>query len=140
MTGITASPDVNVDEAKAVGQLILKKMEGQSIKDYKFRKVDQCVVMSAKSTQKIGMTKNVDPALLFQRLVTIAGRSVEKQESCFTYELCSHPSSMFDNNGMPRAADKPELAKAISTLSRFDPLKCPVPSKYHLGFCEQHSI
>ena len=76
------------------------------------------------------MTKNVDPALLFQRLVTIARRSGDKEQSYFTHELCSHPSSMFDTNGMPRAADKPELAKAIAALSKFDPMKCLVASTY----------
>ena len=69
---------------------------------------------------------HIDPALLFQRLVTVARRSEKDESSYFAYELCSHPLSLFDNNCLPRNADKHELAKAIALLAKYDPLKVEV--------------
>jgi hypothetical protein len=36
-----------------------------------------------------------------------------EEKSLFEYELCSYPTSMFEDAQLIRAADKAELAKAI---------------------------
>ena len=60
----------------------------------------------------------VDPQLLFQRLILAANAS-EDLPSIFRYELSSYPSSLFDSPFMLRQANKPALAEAIwSALSK----------------------
>ena len=66
---------MNVDNAKSIGELILAKMIGKTVSEFIPRRVDQCVLMPARST-KIGDEKhaNIDPALLFKRCWTVARR------------------------------------------------------------------
>ncbi len=74
-SGRTADESVNVDTAKHVGQSILDGMTGSTVADIKFKKRDQAVTLATKSQSTVsfdGEPVNVDPALLFQRLVTIA--------------------------------------------------------------------
>ena len=100
-------------------------MIGKTVSEFIPRRVDQCVLMSARSTGN-GEEKhaNIDPALLFQRFLTVA-RWFEKDEcSFFKYELCSHPLALFDKNCQLRNADKHEFAKAIALLGNYDPFKC----------------
>ena len=124
-TGVAAAHHVNVDNAKSVGELILAKMIGKTLSEFIPRRVDQCVLMTARST-RIGDEKhaNIDPALLFQRLLTVASRFEKDECSFFKYELCSHPLALFDKNCQFRNADKHEFAKAIALLANYDPLKC----------------
>ena len=60
-----------------------------------------------------GEKVQVDPQLLFQHLVTAAGDEPDNIVDHFKYELCSHPSAMFEPNGSMREADKPGVADAI---------------------------
>ena len=56
----------------------------------------------------------MDPLLLFQRLVTtLGGTSDTDLETAFSYELCTFPTSIIDNDGLLREANKPQLADAI---------------------------
>ena len=125
LTGVAAAQHVNVDSAKSVGELILTKMIGKTVSEFIPRRVDQCVLMTARIT-KLGDEKhaNIDPALLFQRLLTVARRFEGDECSFFKYELCSHPLALFDKNCQLRNADKHEFAKAILILANYDPLKC----------------
>ena len=52
----------------------------------------------------------IDPQLLFQRLITVINQSPDELESAFKYELCSYPSALFDSSLLLREADKPALA------------------------------
>ncbi len=99
-----------------------KKMNGKTVSEFIPRKADQVVLMSSNSSGKEDKNRLVDPALMFQRLVSVAERS-EKEESCyFKYELCAYPTSWFDGNGLLRNADKAELQKAIVTMTTYDPI------------------
>ena len=112
-TGVAASPSVNVDDAKTVGEKILKSMIGQDVFQLSFKRKDQAITLESDKGVKInGETFQVDPQLLFQRLIAVKDR-LSSQEDVFTYELCSHPSSLFANSVLPREANKPELANAI---------------------------
>ena len=58
---------------------------------------------------------NIDPQVLFQRLVT-AGMSNDKLPEVFQYELSSFPPALFDTKNIMKAANKPALADAIWAL------------------------
>ncbi len=54
----------------------------------------------------------VDPLLLFQRLITVAQTS-DELESAFRRELCSYPPALFDSSLLLREAHKLALADAM---------------------------
>lgn len=122
-SGVTADPTVNVDRAKELGQAILDSMTGQQVKDYKFRKKDQAVTMAVKVSAKIGGEAiQVDPQLLFQRLVTaVNGRADFELSSVFEFELTSPPASLFDKSGLMRAGNKASLADALKGIVKHAP-------------------
>jgi len=71
------------------------------------------ITPESKSTIRINGEKvNIDPQLLFQRLV-IAGTQAENLKYAFQYELCSFPPALFETKYVLLKANKPSLAKAI---------------------------
>ena len=109
MTGIHADSLVNVDKARDVGQSILSSMTGQSPAEYSFRKSNQAITFSAKSSVKVDGEKiQVDP----QHLI-IASQSLDDTSAIFQFELCSYPPSLFDSSLMLLKPQKPALADAI---------------------------
>ena len=66
------------------------------------------------------LVNQLDPSLLFQRCITLLNRLDIEEKSLFQYELCSYPTSMFEDAHLIRAADKAELAKAIQKASIAD--------------------
>ncbi|KAL7395056.1 hypothetical protein ABVT39_009276 [Epinephelus coioides] len=115
-TGVHAHTSVNVDKAKAIRNTILASMDGQTTAEYTFKKKDQAITMSTKSSVKIdGEAVQVDPQLLFQQL-TIAAKASQDLASVFKYELCSHPPALFDTFLLLRQPQKPVLADAIWAL------------------------
>jgi len=80
----------------------------------------------------------VEPSFIFQRLLTViaSGKPVTKkpedqlpEEEFFKYELCSLPSSMFDNSGkMWSHVDSTEMAKTIASHCSYNPMSCAIPS------------
>ena len=116
-TGIHAHITVNVDIAKTIGSNILASMDGQSIAKYKFKKKDKVITMSKQSLVQIGgEAVQVDPILLFQRLL-VAAKASQDMASAFKYELCSHPAALFDTSLLLRQPQKPVLADAIWALT-----------------------
>ena len=102
----------------AVGDAILKSMDGKTPAEYTFIRKKQAVTLGMKSSVKIdGEQVQIDPQLLFQRLFTV-GQSSDELKSAFKYELCSYPSALFDSSLLPRESDKPTLADAIWKLSK----------------------
>ncbi len=96
-----------------MGTDILKSMVGQDVHDYVFKKSKQAITLGSKSAIKIsGESVQVDPQLLFQRLVT-AGDRIGELPSLFRYELCGYPAALFDASSLPLQANKPALADAI---------------------------
>ena len=113
-TGALADNRVNVDSAKNIGELIIADMEGKAVIDYTFKKKNQAVTLGSKQNVKVdGEEVHVDSQLLFQRLVAVSESTLDDVEDLFSYELCEHPSSLFDTSGLLREANKPSLAKAI---------------------------
>ena len=115
-TGEVADKSVNVDNSFNVGMEILKSMYGISVYDYSFKKKDKAVTMEVRSTVELdGEVVHMDPQLLFQRLITtlVIGNSDTDLETAFSYELCTFPTCIIDNDGLLREANKPQLADAI---------------------------
>lgn len=114
-SGVVAHPTVNVFDAKSVGDKIIQSMEGTTVAAHSFQKKHQVVTMDVKSTVKVkGEEIQVDPQLLFQRLVTAGNKSCDLSD-VFKHELCSFPTALFDSKTVMRLANKSSLANAIWT-------------------------
>ena len=88
-------------------------MEGKAVIDYTFKKKNQAVTLASKQNVKVdGEEVHVDLQLLFQRLVAVSESTLDDVEDLLSYELCGHPSSLFDTSGLLREANKSSLAKA----------------------------
>ena len=88
-------------------------MEGKNVRDYVFRKQDQVVPIDKALEVKVGKNSvEIDPQLLFQRLVTASTNCGELNE-VFAYELCSYPPALFHTTDVLLEADKPPLANAM---------------------------
>ena len=94
----------------------LNDMKGQCVMEYTCRRMNQAITMDMKSSIKIdGNTVQIDPQLLFQRLV-LAAKATQDLEAVFKYELCSYPPALFESPFLLREAQKPVLADAIWSL------------------------
>ena len=126
-TGAVAETNVNVDEAKQIGHNILTEMTEKFVQNYTFKRNQQAITLGTKTSIKVGGDDmQVDPQLLFQRLLTVADDSVDKVEEVFSYELSGHPSSLFDSSGLLREAQKPALATAIWELGECGATEIPL--------------
>ena len=113
-TGVTASPAVNVDKAKKIGQDIMKSMVGQDAFDKSFKRKNQAVTLAQDKGVTInGDSLQVDPQILFQRLIAIKDRFEVETCQLFKYEMSSHPAALFKTSALPLDAKKPELAQAM---------------------------
>jgi hypothetical protein len=84
-TGVTADPTTNVDRAKDIGLSIVESMVGKAVSEFKFKKKDQAVTMDVKRCARVdGERLQVDPQLLFQRLVTAAAVQREDGDLCLS--------------------------------------------------------
>ena len=78
-TGVTADATVNADRAEMIGKVIFDSMHGMPVKEFKFSKKQQAVTMDIKMCAKVdGENIQVDPQLLFKRLVTAASERPEE--------------------------------------------------------------
>ena len=85
-TGVTADKSVNADKAKKVECKILGSIKGKNVVEYTFKKKEQVVTMAHKVSLKIdGESINVDPQLLFQRLVMAAGEDTANVAKVFRF-------------------------------------------------------
>ena len=79
-----------------------------------FKKKEEAVTMSTKPAVKIGGERvSVNPQLLFQHLLHVAGGDLSKLEEIFKHELTALPSSLFDDSGFMRESSKHLLAKHL---------------------------
>ena len=78
-----------------------------------------------KSIKVDGEPLQIDPQLLFQSLTTAAQNMTENAAELFQYELCSQPSSLFDQYGLLREVNKAQLADDIWTVAKGNEIKPP---------------
>ena len=86
--GIVADKNVNVDNFFYVGSVLIKKMEGQNVFNYTFKRngrVKNMTTGSVSSENEI----TIDPGLLFQRLLVVAKSTPLDIHDLLQYELCS---------------------------------------------------
>ncbi len=121
VTGVVAYTSANPQKAVEAGQAILEKMEGQNAFQFTFKKVDQVKVMGQKAVCAGGEAIVIDPQLLFQRLLIVAKSTPDcNLDDLFKHELSSVPTSMFDEHGLLREANKAQLADTLATLVKVD--------------------
>ena len=98
---MTAQERVNVEKVREIGVNILEYMAGKSTDEFIFRKANQGVKLGSLSTVKIKDEHvNIDPQLLFQRLLTVRDRC-DDVTSLFQYELCTYPAVLFESSSLP---------------------------------------
>jgi hypothetical protein len=118
-TGVVAGDDVNVTQARSIGENTLASMEGKEKFSYSFRKKTTATTME---TSKIASCDDpqklvtVDPQLLFQRLATVASRDTDDYENSFQFELSTYPTSLFEGVYLPRSGSKSTLADTMWTM------------------------
>ena len=126
-----AEKSVRVEDSFKVGMNILSTMLGVNIHDYLSKKKDKAVTMKVHSTVELdGEVVSVDPRLLFQRLVTTlaCGNSETDLETAFSYELCTFPASIIDNDGLLIEANKPQLSEGIWNKIKGNTHKTTIPN------------
>ena len=110
---MTAQERVNAEKAREIGVKIVESMAGKSTDEFTFRKANQAVALGSRSTVKIkGEHVNIDPQLLFQRLLTVRERC-DDVTSLFQYELCTYPAALFESSSLPLQPNKAVLADYI---------------------------
>ena len=88
--------------------------------------------LDTKSVVKIeGITVQIDPQLLFQRL-TLAAKAAGSIEDAFKYELCSYPPALYDSSLMLRQSQKSVLANAMWNTLSLDTPKIPGDVRFEL--------
>ena len=112
-TGEVADNSVNVYDAKTIGNIIIKKMVGQSVFRYLYKRKDMVVNMSTKTIECEGEQISIDNQFLFQRLLATAGRDQVQLESGLCFELNSQPTSLFNKEGLLNTTHKPALPEAL---------------------------
>ena len=112
VTGVIADNRVNVDKAKEVGQNILKTMAHKNTEGYTFKKDKQAITMDTYMiSEVIHKEIQVDPQLLFQRLIAIRNYAIEDVDVLFKHELYAVLASLFESNGLPRKAKKASTSR-----------------------------
>ena len=75
VSGKEAEKEVNVDNAREIGEKIIAENTSKAISEVTFLKANQAVIMSLKSSA-VNTGKeivHVDPQLLFQRMTSVVG-------------------------------------------------------------------
>lgn len=74
--GTVAKSNVNVDKVKEIGHKIFNSMTEENDVEYSFKRKEQAMTFGQSNSIKIGKEEvQVDPQLLFQRLVTAGERT-----------------------------------------------------------------
>ena len=75
---------------------------------------------------------NIDPQVLFQHLIVINNHHEYiyiyiyiYSSELFEYELCHYPPALFDGYGLPREANKPQIADAVWEVTKSVQTKIP---------------
>ena len=88
-------------------------MMGKSAISYTFKRKEQAVTLATKSSIRVeGERVQVDPQLLFQRLV-IACMNSDDLGEIFKHEICSYLAALFETPFTLRAPQKATLADTV---------------------------
>ena len=109
---------MNVDDAYPIGKKIITGMDDQSVAKYTFKRSDQVVTLAARGLEKRDAVENgsyvsIQTEVLFQRYVS-ASKWIDYNVDVFEYELCGHPTALFERPGVMRKPVKCALADEIA--------------------------
>jgi hypothetical protein len=126
-TGMTARGDVDTDDAVNVGKIIMLKMVGKT-SDMTFLKKDQVTTLGAKANtgKKTEQQNEINPDVLFQRMIAVARVDGVDLHTCFQYEMTAQPASLFEPSGLMRQANKATLGDAIWTPMKGVDMALPI--------------
>ena len=111
--GVTADDEVDLCDFISIGGKVLEKIESAEIFTISFKKCDKVKTLGYSAHVKTFGGGNIDPALLFQRLMLVAKISDLDMNNILKYAMCAYPPSLFEAPQMLRKAAKAELAEAI---------------------------
>ena len=111
-TGVTAGPKVTIDRADFIHKDIVVTMVDQNAFEFSFQRKNQATNMQTTGVTIGDETMNTNPQVLFQHLIAIKDH-LKYSIELFEYELCSHPLALFDRYGLPREANKSQIAEAV---------------------------
>ena len=134
ITGVNADKAVNVDSARAIGEKKLSSMTGKSAADYLFNCNAQAVCSPLLQSRLIRIesdTVQIDPQLLFQRLIIACNRSDDLEE-LFLYELCSYRVALFGSPQTLRQPQRSILTDALRTKLSFNAFSGPAGDVQHV--------
>ena len=117
VNGVVADKSANVDDFTKIGQKIISNMIDKKVFEYKFKRKDAAKTMSFKI--RIGKSKDakeIDPALLFQRLLIAANSSTIETSEVFSFELSNYPPAIFESPLMLRKSDKSQIVDSTTKL------------------------
>ena len=80
-TGINAGISGNVDTAKEVGEEILTSIAQQNVLQHSFKKKKQAVTLSTSAVKVNNESIQIDPQLLFQRLIAAGTRNDQRSSN-----------------------------------------------------------
>ena len=83
-------------------------MAQQKVLQHSFKKKHQAVTLSTSAVKVNNETIQIDPQVLFQRLIT-AGTRNDQLEQIFQFELCSYPPAIFEARHVMRPANNLHL-------------------------------
>ena len=97
VNGVVADESSNVDDFFSMVSAIVENMIGKNVYDFSFKRKDAAKTMSIKTNIGKDNEIEIDPALLFQRLLVVAKTSTLSIEEIFSHELCSYPPAIFES-------------------------------------------
>ena len=98
VTGVTAAKSVNVYRAKEIGHRIFYSMTGKKVDERTFKREDQALILGKGKSLKDEV--QVDPLLLFQRLMAVGSSLTDDTSSLFEYDFCTVSSALFEPSGL----------------------------------------
>ena len=133
VTGKEADESVNAYNAKVIGEMILKDFTLKSASEVSFKRSNQATTMKSTSSLKLknGEVVQFDSQLLFQRLLAVVANERGGVQDIFQYELTTMPTSLFDDNGFMRDANKHTLAEYLWSENEVTS-NPPVPGSTHV--------
>ena len=120
VSGVSADRNVNVEQAKEVGETILKNLEGKVTDNLEFKQSWQLNTFNDGCKSIGATTPKLKPIDLFQRCIMISAKLDLRCSDVMKYELTPYPVSLFEGLHMMNEARKPAFADAIWTLMSED--------------------
>ena len=140
VNGTVAHEASNVDDFYAIGESVIRGMRGKRVFEYQFKRKDAAKTMSVKI--KIGKNNEIeiDPGLLFQRLLVLSHATTITNSEVFKHELCSYPPAIFETSTLLRKADKPQIVESITRYVEDKVEQQPVDAAEHEISTEMASV